>query len=77
MPTDDEIAAGTKAVRTMIDHSGYGSFVSDGQCQEVAEAVLAAAERVRDAPKVDESGYIESHEDTQSDWDSDADDFYR
>lgn len=44
MFTPEQYAAAQAAVRKIIDASGYGMWVSDGQCQEVAEAVLAAAE---------------------------------
>lgn len=47
MFTDEEIAAGTAAVRTKIDESGYGSYVSDEKCEEVAKAVLDAVEELR------------------------------
>lgn len=43
-PTEDAIAAGTAAVRAKIDATGYGGWVSDQQCREVAVAVLEATE---------------------------------
>lgn len=47
MFTDEEIAAATAAVRKKIDESGYGSWVSDAQCEDVAKAVLDAVAALR------------------------------
>jgi hypothetical protein len=44
--SEDDVAAGTRAVRAAINASGYGAFVSDEQCRKLARAVLEA---VRDA----------------------------
>ena len=55
MPTEAEIDAGTAAVRNAINASGYGSWVSDAQCQELASAVLEAAEMARGEPADPES----------------------
>lgn len=46
-PTDEEVAAGAAAVRSKINASGYGAWVSDAQCEEVARAVLEAVEELR------------------------------
>lgn len=40
--TERQIKAGTAAVRKLIDDAGYGSWVSDDICREVAIAVLKA-----------------------------------
>jgi hypothetical protein len=42
-----ELEAGFQAVRRMIDSSGYGRWVSDAHCRQVAFSVLEAAEQVR------------------------------
>lgn len=47
--THAELEAGTAAVRVAIDASGYGRWVSQDQCRDLAAAVLQAAENVRAA----------------------------
>lgn len=44
MATETQIEAGAAAVRQKIDATGYGRWVSDDQCREVAVAVLEAVE---------------------------------
>ena len=41
--TKAQLHAGTKAVRKLLDESGYGGWVSDEQCEKTARAVLEAA----------------------------------
>lgn len=48
--TDAELEAGKQAVREKIDAAGYGSWVSDEQCEDVARSVLEAAEQARNTP---------------------------
>lgn len=51
--TKDDLNTGTAAVRNMINQSGYGSFVSDEQCQAFAYTVIDAVDKRRSvlAPK--------------------------
>ena len=42
-----EQVAATAAVRKVIDATGYGSYVSDEMCHELASAALQAADEVR------------------------------
>lgn len=46
--TDDEIDVATKAVRKYADQSGYGTFISDQQCANLAATVVNAVEDRRD-----------------------------
>lgn len=45
--SEAELNAGQKAIREVIDESGYGSFVSDAQALSLATKVLIAAAKVR------------------------------
>lgn len=45
--SEEELDAGKGAVRALVDESGYGGFVSDGQCLGMATKVLVAAAKVR------------------------------
>lgn len=39
---ESDIKAAAAAVRKMINEAGYGAFVTDAQCREMAIAVLVA-----------------------------------
>ena len=45
--SEAELIAGQKAVREVLDESGYGSFVSDEQALSLATKILVAAAKVR------------------------------
>ena len=47
MTTQREINAGMAAVRRYVDASGYGHWISDQVCIDIAAAVLRAAEQAR------------------------------
>lgn len=40
--TEAQIEQATAAVRQFANNSGYGTFISDAQCRELAIAVLKA-----------------------------------
>lgn len=46
--TQEELVAGTAAVRAVLEESGYSSFVSDEQARSLAAKVLDAAARARE-----------------------------
>ena len=48
MTTQREINAGFSAVRRYVDASGYGHWISDQVCIDLASAVLRAAEHARE-----------------------------
>ena len=48
MTTQCEINAGFAAVRRYVDASGYGHWISDQVCIDIATAVLRAAEHARE-----------------------------
>ena len=39
---DNKLIAATAAVRKYVDASGYGGYISDEKCRELAAAVIAA-----------------------------------
>ena len=47
MPSQREINAGFAAVRKIADYSGYGNWIGDQMCIDIAVAVLRAAESAR------------------------------
>lgn len=40
--SDEEVKAGSDAVKKLIDEAGYGNFVTEAQCQQFSRAVLDA-----------------------------------
>lgn len=48
MPTKQELNAAFKAVKELVDQSGYGGWVKDSTVREYVEAALKAAEEVRE-----------------------------
>lgn len=45
--SEAELLAGQKAIREVLDESGYGSFVSDEQALSLATKVLVAGAKAR------------------------------
>lgn len=45
--TQAELDAGTKAARDFINETGYGMWVRDQQCEDLARAIIGAAEHAR------------------------------
>jgi hypothetical protein len=39
---EEQLGAGTAAVRKYVDGAGYGGYVNDEKCREIAAAVLTA-----------------------------------
>ena len=48
----DDLEKGFRAVRKYADDTGYGRYISDDMCREIARLVLEAVEKP--APALDE-----------------------
>ena len=44
---NSEVTAGCKVMRTALDTTGYSSFVSDAQIENIVTQILVAAAKVR------------------------------